>query len=430
MKTILKALFLLAALSSALPVFAQSAFETIKARAEAGDAEAQAELGFIYGSGEGVTINIQESLRWFLLAAEQGNARAQHNLGVFYNAGMGVPQDDQQAFNWFKLAAEQGRADSQNNLGFMYGNGKGVVQNYQEAAKWYQLAAEQGLAEAQYTLGLYYKNFDGRGSAQHHEVLRWITLAAEQGLVEAQHALGSMYKDGTGVAQNNHEACKWFVLAAEHEPVRADIIRCRALETVRDYFIDGLEVTHSQKQFSDCAEGGDFSISIDGDIGPDSSFALEELLKGSPNCIDHEGALVSRTTVTLSSAGGLIEDGYKMGQLFRANGVHTKINDNLLCASSCAVAYLGGVDRTMSEDAVIMFHSPYFLELNARGERVPNCDVGSESSAKLLSYYQEMTGDVVGQRLMDRTLSYCSADDGWVLRGANAAELFGVATKI
>jgi hypothetical protein len=41
-----------------------------------------------------------------------------------------------------------------------------------------------------------------------------------------------------------------------------------------------------------------------------------------------------------------------------------------------------------------------------------------------------MTGDEEGQRLMDRTLSYCSADDGWVLKGSNAAELFGIATKL
>ena len=41
MKTILKTLFLLIAITAALPVFAQSDFQAIKARAEAGDAEAQ-----------------------------------------------------------------------------------------------------------------------------------------------------------------------------------------------------------------------------------------------------------------------------------------------------------------------------------------------------------------------------------------------------
>lgn len=324
MKTILKALFLLVALTSAVPVLAQSDFEATKARAESGDAEAQVALGLMYMNGRGVAKNDFEAVRWYRLAAEQGNANAQ---------------------SW---------------LGYMYANGAVVEKNDQEAVRWYRLAAEQGDALAQYALRSFFET----------------------------------------------------------------------TVTSREYFIDGLVVILSERKSTRCDQGGDYSINITGDIGPDSSFAIEELLKISPSCIDTNGAIKSRTTVTLSSAGGLLEDGYKMGQLFRSNGVHTKIDDEGLCASSCAVAYLGGVDRTMSEDAVIMFHSPYFLELNARGERVPNCDVGSESSAKLLSYYQEMTSDDVGQRLMDRTLSYCSADDGWVLRGANSAELFGVATKI
>ena len=51
------------------------------------------------------------------LAAEQGHADAQNNLGWRYGNGEGVPQDDAEAVAWFRLAAEQGHADAQNNLG-------------------------------------------------------------------------------------------------------------------------------------------------------------------------------------------------------------------------------------------------------------------------------------------------------------------------
>jgi len=260
---------------------------------------------------------------------------------------------------------------------------------------------------------------------------------AEAGDATAQYNLGVMYSKGEGVAQNDQEAVKWYRLAAEQgHSLSQTILRYSRLSAFeiqpssREYFIDGLVMILTESKVIKCDQGGYYSIDITGDIGPDSSFAIEKLLDESPNCVDRNGVIVSRTTVILSSAGGLLEDGYKMGQLFRANGVHTQVNDESLCASSCAVAYLGGVDRTMGEDAVIMFHSPYFYELNSSGERVPNCDLGSESSAKLLSYYQEMTSNEEGQRLMDRTLSYCSADDGWVLKGANSAELFGVVTKL
>ena len=62
MKTILKSFFLLVSLSLTVPVFAQSDYETTKARAEAGDAEAQKERGFINGNGEGVAENDQEAV--------------------------------------------------------------------------------------------------------------------------------------------------------------------------------------------------------------------------------------------------------------------------------------------------------------------------------------------------------------------------------
>ena len=49
--------------------------------------------------------------------AEAGDTEAQHNLGLRYSTGEGVPQDDAEAITWYRLAAEQGSASAQNNLG-------------------------------------------------------------------------------------------------------------------------------------------------------------------------------------------------------------------------------------------------------------------------------------------------------------------------
>ena len=57
--------------------------------AEQGDANAQAMLAGMYGSGRGVPKNYSESVKWGKLAAEQGNADAQFNLAVFYAFGLG-----------------------------------------------------------------------------------------------------------------------------------------------------------------------------------------------------------------------------------------------------------------------------------------------------------------------------------------------------
>ena len=212
---------------------------------------------------------------------------------------------------------------------------------------------------------------------------------------------------------------------------RRESLRAREAQIVsQDYFIDGLVIIHTQDKGADCVSGGDYRIEVKGSIGPDSSFALEELLKRSPNCLQENREIKSRTTVQLDSLGGLLKDGYLMGRTFRTHEVKTIITSSSVCASSCAVAYLGGVNRLMENDSIIMFHSPYLPDLNAIGERIADCDIGSEMTTQLLEYYQEMTSSEQGERLMDRTMSYCSAEDGWVLRGSAAAELFGVATEI
>ena len=80
--------------------------------------------------------------------AEAGDMDAQYNLGILYYNGEGAPQDYVQAMNWFHLAAQQGDADAQFNLGIMIGRGEGVKKDPKISLQWFQKAAEQGHAEA------------------------------------------------------------------------------------------------------------------------------------------------------------------------------------------------------------------------------------------------------------------------------------------
>ena len=75
--------------------------------AEQGDAQAQADLGFMYSAGEGVPQDDVEAIRWYRLAADQGQARAQYRLSLSYAAGQGVPQDYVEAHKWANLAASR-----------------------------------------------------------------------------------------------------------------------------------------------------------------------------------------------------------------------------------------------------------------------------------------------------------------------------------
>ena len=97
----------------------QKPIEEVKAKAEAGDAESEVELGRRYNKGEGVVKDQVEAVKWYRKAADQNLAKAQYNLGVCYDGatGEGVAKDHVEAAKWYRKAAEQNYANAQNNLG-------------------------------------------------------------------------------------------------------------------------------------------------------------------------------------------------------------------------------------------------------------------------------------------------------------------------
>ena len=86
-----------------------------KAKAEAGDAIAQYNLGVMYNKGEGVEWNFKEAAKWYRKAAEQGNAIAQSNLGFKYERGQGVEQNNLIAYAWRNIAATNGDQNAKKN---------------------------------------------------------------------------------------------------------------------------------------------------------------------------------------------------------------------------------------------------------------------------------------------------------------------------
>src|SRR6476620_6546839 len=104
----------------------------VKAKAEAGDADSQVELGLRYLDGKDVPKNPVEAVKWFRKAAEQNLAKAQFNLAVGYYNGEGVAKDPVEAVKWYRKAAEQNLAEAQYNLGVGYYNGEGVAKDLVE----------------------------------------------------------------------------------------------------------------------------------------------------------------------------------------------------------------------------------------------------------------------------------------------------------
>ena len=197
-----------------------SAVQYYHRSAQMGDAVAQANLGWCYYNGHGVTQDYYEAVKWYRKAAEQGDEYAQYNLGCCYYYGNGISQDYTEAVKWYRKAAEQGDVDAQCNLGYCYESGQGATKDYTEAVKWYRKAAEQGNARAQCNLGYCYES--GQGVTKDiAEAVKWYRKAVEQGNADAQNNLGVCYELGQGVTKDIAEAVKWYRKAAEQGHARA-----------------------------------------------------------------------------------------------------------------------------------------------------------------------------------------------------------------
>ena len=150
------------------------------AKANAGDAEAQYEVGNAYNYGDKAQRDYAQAHIWYRKGAEQGNADSQFQLGGLYRFGHGVPQDAVLAFDWAKKAAVQGDIDAEFFISMCYSEGWGIGRNKGESLFWLRKAAEQGDARSQLYLAL-------------------------------------AYGTGTGVAKDYSEAYFWFAVAAPRE---------------------------------------------------------------------------------------------------------------------------------------------------------------------------------------------------------------------
>lgn len=219
--------------------------------AENGDWASQYALGLIYGNGQGVEQDFEESVKWFRKAAEQNCYFSAHALGSAYAKGEGVAQNDSLAIMWYEKAAQQGYVKSAAALGMAYYSGRlGVRQNFPKAAEWLHvvvekkgsedLSAEQ-IAFFQYRLGRMY--FDGKGVPQNYtEAIKWLYKSSEGGEKGAMGWLGFMYYEGQGLVQSNTMAHMWLNLASAHG------------DTAAARFRDGIAKYMTSKQISEAQD--------------------------------------------------------------------------------------------------------------------------------------------------------------------------------
>jgi uncharacterized protein len=162
-----------------------TAFRVLKMASDAGDSDAQVNLGYLYARGQGVAQNQQEALRLYLASAKQGNTEGMNAVGFKYRYGSGVAIDLPRAMHWFCRAAVSGDPRGLNNLGIVYHEGAGVPRDADEARRLWRQAAERGNPNAMANLGgaLF---FGPEPPIDKQEGASWIVKAAQKGHPGAQ----------------------------------------------------------------------------------------------------------------------------------------------------------------------------------------------------------------------------------------------------
>ena len=203
--------------------------------------------------------NHKEAAEMFDKAAKQNHAMAQASLGFLFETGQGVPRDLDKAMDLYHKAAKQGHSVAQFNLGRIYQNGltHGIQQVKQDpklAEQFLKRAAAQGIVAAHHQLGLFYltagntiqhqlnqatpaqvahwrsnnvavaawdKNADNRITSDENQQYQVAQVsfvnAAKDNHGPAQHALGVMYLQGMGVPANAAGAAQWLQKAADQQ---------------------------------------------------------------------------------------------------------------------------------------------------------------------------------------------------------------------
>ena len=159
------------------------------------------------------------ALRSWLPLAEAGDPEAQANVGYMYEEGLGVSQQLDVAVGWYEKAAASGSMQANHNLGMIFAEGRGTPQSWVRALRYFEEAAND-IPASRYMIG--YTYFQGEGNIQNRpRAFREFMDAALDGYADAQYMIAFMYLDGSGIPKQPIQAYVWARLAHDNNQSQA-----------------------------------------------------------------------------------------------------------------------------------------------------------------------------------------------------------------
>ncbi|HYG31285.1 MAG TPA: tetratricopeptide repeat protein [Allosphingosinicella sp.] len=195
----------------------ERSLEQLRREAEAGDGEAQNDLGTRLLDMRDPARQA-EARRWFQRASDSGNAEARNNLATMLMFGIGGPADEAGGRRLMEEAAQMGSIGARLSLAERYlQGGDGYPRDHGRAYEQIRAAAgSSGPARlyAQWRLAM--MHLQGVGTPRDpQEAYRLLVSASEAGGVEAMISRAVMLATGEGVAEDDGAARRWYQRAAE-----------------------------------------------------------------------------------------------------------------------------------------------------------------------------------------------------------------------
>jgi hypothetical protein len=150
-----------------------------------------------------------------------------------------------------------------------------------------------------------------------------------------------------------------------------------ALVTLTSVTAQAATFTLSPNTCNNKEEGCTF-VSIEGSIEPnDGGRFMELMLKAKPK----------KVLVGLHSDGGNLVASLQIGRFIRANNYATIVTSNSVCVSGCAMIWLAGSFKQVSETAKIGFHAAYTI---TKVGKQPYATESGQGNAVVGAYYSEL----------------------------------------
>ena len=150
----------------------------------------------------GVSQDVDEAVKWYMLAADQGNVVAMTNLGVCYQLGEGVAVDAEKAFSLFYAAAEKGYAEAYSclaSIGIDQAFAEDIPDDEAEKIKdkifeWSEAGSKLDHPQSMLDLGVLYQIGIGT-EVDIAKAEEWYKRATDLGSQAAPSSLASLYDE-------------------------------------------------------------------------------------------------------------------------------------------------------------------------------------------------------------------------------------------